>query len=213
MYSGSDCSEFIGRKYNKLTMLSTYMKRLPSGRGRTYAICQCECGNIYEGRLYQIKNGTRMSCGCMYRRHGDIKIYNSTFTSYRNMKERCNNPNYIGFHNYGGRGITVCDRWEESFDNFLEDMGERPEGMSLDRIDVNGNYEPSNCRWATNKEQARNKRHSLYIEYNGETALFADLCDKYNIPQTIAYNRIFRYGWTIKKALTTKIKKYKCKHK
>lgn len=90
--------------------------------------------------------------------HALAERNSGTYRSWIGMKVRCYNPRWVGFHHYGGRGITVCDRWRNSFENFLEDMGERPEGKTVDRIDVDGNYEPSNCRWATQSEQLRNRR-------------------------------------------------------
>lgn len=94
--------------------------------------------------------------------------------SWRSMKDRCLNPKHIAFHHYGGRGITVCERWME-FENFLADMGERPDGKTLDRINVSGNYEPGNCRWATNREQALNKRKVGKLEYFTTEQLLAEL--------------------------------------
>lgn len=93
-------------------------------------------------------------------KHGHrSKTRTPTYNSWRKMKERCTNPNHDRYPRYGGRGIKICDRWLHSFQNFLEDMGNRPYGKTLDRIDPNGNYEPSNCRWATIKQQARNKAY------------------------------------------------------
>lgn len=90
------------------------------------------------------------------KRHSKVS---STYRSWSHMKSRCLNPNIDNFQNYGGRGIKVCERWMESFDNFLQDMGERPDGMTLDRLNTNENYEPSNCKWSTDAEQRRNKRN------------------------------------------------------
>ena len=91
-----------------------------------------------------------------------------TYQCYQDMKQRCNNKNSQQYKNYGGRGISVCDRWLESFDNFISDMGEKPEGMSIERINVNGNYEPKNCKWASKLEQANNRRTTRKIQFNGE---------------------------------------------
>lgn len=103
-----------------------------------------------------------------------------TYRTWHGMKQRCSDPKFIGFHNYGGRGIQVCERWQ-SFDEFLADMGPRPEGMSIDRIDSNGNYEPSNCRWATTSQQARNSRKKRLIEIDGVTYHVAELAERYGI--------------------------------
>jgi hypothetical protein len=123
-------------------------------------ICQCECGNekIVLGK--SLKNGNVQSCGCMRSYHG--KTHTSEYKIWKSIHQRCNNTKANGFDKYGGRGIKVCERWSKSFNNFLEDMGERPSiTHSIDRIDVNGNYEPSNCRWATPAQQSRNIRPSI----------------------------------------------------
>lgn len=122
------------------------------------------------------------------------------------MKGRCYNPNNDSFHLYGGRGIIICERWLLSFDNFIEDMGKCPNDKnSIDRIDVNGNYEPSNCRWANDYEQCNNKRTNHFIEYNGERMTLSQWSKKLGINEKTLFNRVKR-GWTIQRCLDPKLK-------
>ncbi len=175
----------IGQKYNKLTIIKMagviIKPRNDKDRQKQYreyktVICECECGNITEPkRLDRVKVGKPKSCGCLIggyprptnenkgQRQDSSRVgktrkkYSYTYNSFKCMRDRCINPNNNRYYDYGGRGIKVCERWKW-FSNFLEDMGERPEGRTLDRVDVNGNYEPSNCRWSTPKEQRNNQR-------------------------------------------------------
>lgn len=127
-------------------------------------VCQCDCGKQVTVRSQSLRKGETTSCGCARAErmraekttHGLYKT--PTYNSWRSMLARCSDSTHRNFKDYGGRGITVCSRWRESFENFLADMGERPPDKSLDRIDTNGHYEPGNCRWATRTEQNRNKR-------------------------------------------------------
>ena len=112
-----------------------------------------------------------------------------TYKSWVAMKSRCNPENKDIYPVYAGRGIEVCERWKNSFENFLEDMGERPEGMTIDRIDSSKGYFPGNCRWADNKTQADNRETTIWIEINGEEMVLSDVSKKYGIPQTTIYRR------------------------
>lgn len=154
-----------------------------------------------------------------WRRHGDpnkifrkestekdtlVKRYHYEYKSYCSMMTRCYNKQYPQYKDYGGRGITVCLRWMGScgFMHFLKDLGPREKGMTLDRINVNGNYEPDNCRWATRKEQSANRRKTIRWDYNGVVKTLSEWSALVGIPATTLYVRWHQYKWTIEETLT-----------
>lgn len=145
-------------------------------------MCKCECGKICYVKTIHLTSNRTKSCGCYSKeiktKHGLSKIGETRklgYNSWDNMIRRCVNINDDRYHDYGGRGITVCNKWKNSFSDFILDMGDRPSPKhSIDRIDVNGNYEPDNCRWATQDQQSRNTRRNRWIEYNGEKKILAD---------------------------------------
>ena len=133
--------------------------------------------------------------------HRREKATSPTWLSWRAMVERCTNPGAADYPRYGGRGIRVCDRWRD-FTAFLADMGERPRGTTLDRRDVNGHYERGNCRWATAKEQGRNKRGSLLLTFDGRTQCLSAWAEETGLDRTTLRYRL-KKGWPIERALTT----------
>lgn len=154
-----------GVRYGKLTVL----KRVGSRNKSVEWLCVCDCGKEVIKLSAHLKGDCSCGCGRVKHGHTEIDYKSRTYNSWDSMKQRCLRPSYHGYHRYGGRGITICDRWLNSFENFLDDMGERPEGKTLDRINVNGNYCKENCRWATPKEQQNNRRiNNLYkVEKHG----------------------------------------------
>lgn len=151
----------VGSYFNSLFVESGPYKN----KKNSYYICLCACGNKTTAKPIQPINKTKKSCGCYRKKYMSLKMKThglsntKEFTAWSSMKDRCYLKTTKSYKNYGGRGITVCDRWINSFENFFQDLGMAPTGKhSLDRINVNGNYEPENCRWATWSEQAKNKR-------------------------------------------------------
>lgn len=162
--------------------------------------CECDCGEKCRVSSNSLSSGNTTSCGCRKRAvigersmtHGESK--SPEYRSWCAMKARCLTPTDRAFSDYGGRGITVCERWAESFEKFLEDMGCRPSAShTIDRIDNNGNYEPGNCRWATKKQQARNRRSSKLITIDGETLSLAEWSERSGVAYA-TINRRLRVG-------------------
>ena len=173
--------------------------------------CACKCGATVNVRSGSLQSGNTTSCGCTHReqvkrqftKHGASRT--PEHCVWVLMRDRCNNRNNSKFAYYGGRGIVVCPRWND-FATFLADMGSRPTPMhTLDRIDPNGNYSPENCRWATRKEQARNRGITKRYERNGETKSLGEWAELVGKPYMVVYKRLWR-GWTLEDALTKPLK-------
>lgn len=171
-------------------------------------LCQCECGAEVVVRGAFLRSGKTKSCGCykrermkagLGRKHG--MEGSRTYTSWAAMLGRCRNPNDPSYGHYGARGITVCERWEH-FSNFLTDMGERPSGTTIDRIDSTGGYGPGNCRWATAKEQQNNISSNRRVCYEGSTYTLRQLSDLTGVSYELLRTRIGR-GWDVVRAVTT----------
>lgn len=178
-----------GRKFGRLTVVQYSYKR----NKIYYYKCVCDCGKeCVKSRGYLIYESSSIhkSCGCWRKeeqRKYRLKTYDfrkgtPTHNSWSAMRQRCNDPQNRAYANYGGRGIKVCDRWQ-NFENFLADMGKKPSPKhSIDRINVNGDYCPENCRWATIDEQANNKRNCIMVTHNGKTQNFKQWCEELNLP-------------------------------
>lgn len=196
----------FGKRFGRLVVIGF---KSDAGRDKFRAICKCDCGHVKNVDVYSLLRKDTRSCGCLNaellskRRkiHGASKTY--TYNSWYNMIYRCASHKCRDYHNYGGRGIKVCERWLD-FKNFLADMGPRPPKRTIDRIDPNGNYCPENCQWADSQQQARSKRTNRFYELNGEKKILADWAAEFNITFDTLSHRI-RKGKTIQEAISGSI--------
>jgi hypothetical protein len=191
-------ARILRKTFGRLTVLSRHRV---DKRGQHWWNCQCDCGSSCVARTDHLTGGRVVSCGCHASertsarnfRHG-LK-WTPEYKIWDGIIERCCNPNSHSYARYGGRGIQICDEWRGDFTKFLADMGERPSPKhSIDRIDNDGNYEPDNCRWATTTEQARNKRNTLRIEFEGEFLTVAEWCAKLGVTEATVRLRVRRGG-------------------
>jgi hypothetical protein len=178
-------------------------------------LCRCDCGTVRYVLAQDLKNGKSTNCGCVRERawraaakaavtkHG---MTNSTeFRIWTDMRRRCHDPRRPDYHRYGGRGITVCDEWRESFEAFYRDMGPRPPGRTLDRLHNDQGYNKQNCIWATKKRQDRNRRTNRIVEVDGIRMTLADAAERYGIHYPTLLGRLGARGWPLMKALTTPV--------
>ena len=177
-----------------------------------YRVCRCQCGATKRVRIDHLKSGATISCGCIGRTNAANAIrthgmsHTRTFKIWIGMLDRCKNDRQ---GHWGKRGIIVCDQWRDSFQQFFNDLGHPPTNShSIDRIDVNGNYEPSNCRWATRKEQARNTTQNTVLELNGVRATIAEWSEKTGIKPATICQRLAQ-GQTTTIALTATVRPWR----
>lgn len=194
----------VGARFGSLTVL-----QLSTSPGRRAWLCRCDCGVQKRVEASRLLSGHIVSCGCAGKlvraaacRAVVVKHGRSTdlqYVAWQLMHDRCSNPKNESYPRYGGRGIRVCDRWKD-YALFLTDMGDRPPGLTLDRKDNDGDYEPQNCRWATRTEQARNKSTNHRITVRGQTKILAEWAELSGIPRERIANRL-RHGWSPERAI------------
>jgi hypothetical protein len=208
--------DITGKVYGRLTVkgFSHVQKLAPRSSARIWE-CECECGNTVYARTGSLTNGNNKSCGCyktdlltefsISHGHASRGSATRTYNIWCSMKSRCSTESGPDYHLYGARGIFVCDEWKTSFENFLRDMGEVPEGKSIDRIDNDKGYCKENCRWATATEQANNRRNNRRIEFEGETKTLTQWVTELDLPYDAVRARL-NSGYSIERALSEPIK-------
>lgn len=202
---GRKIQDLTGQRFGKLIAL----REDGRNNGNVLWCCKCDCGNYHSTRASNLKRGRTKTCGgCLADTHSRHPLYKT----WKEMRQRCKNKNSKVYKHYGGRGITICNRWHD-FNNFRDDMASTyKKGLSIDRIDNNGNYEPSNCRWSTPKEQARNKRNNIYVRYKGQHRLLIELSEICCVNFNVLKGRI-DLGWDIEKTLNTPVRPKKPRKK
>lgn len=208
-------NNLIGKRFGRLIVI----KRVNNDKWKKsqwLCLCDCKRKKIITGN--SLNQQLTKSCGCLRREitikrstkhgHNNRNKISKTYHIWHQMKQRCMNPNNLDYSNYGGRGIKICKRWIK-FENFLKDMSEVPEGYQIDRINNNNGYYKNNCRWATPKQQARNRNNNNLKTLNGKTQCLAAWAEECNISFNTLRARLYRYGWSIEKALTTKVRRNK----
>lgn len=204
--------DLTNKRFGRLLVIERSQNRIMgNGDSRRAWLCKCECGNEIVATTQDLRKGDVRSCGCLKRdldikrvtTHGDHSSH--LHNVWCAMRRRCRNRNNKDFSHYGGRGIQVCAEWDSNFLCFKEWALSNgyAEGLTIDRIDVDGNYKPENCRWISMKEQSNNRSNSRYITHNGETHTIQEWSEILDIPYTTLYMR-FRNGWSADKALNKK---------
>ena len=201
--------DLSGQRFGRLTALHKVEET-----NNKYYYCRCDCGNVVTVLRTSLTSGNTKSCGCLHReqlsernyKHGERNT--RLYKTWISMKQRCS-VHRDKYKQWEGRGIKVCDEWRESFTVFKDwaEANGYKEDLTIDRIDVNGNYEPSNCRWITKQEQQFNKTNTRYFEYKGQKKCLAEWAEIFEMNKPTLYNRIYNLGWSIEKALETEIKK------
>lgn len=188
----------IGTRFGRLTVVSVVQHKWPS---RSKAVCKCDCGNQSTPYLKRLLRGTTKSCGCLRKKPSGIK---DARKSYWSMRQRCLCPYHPSFKYYGGRGITICQRWLDGSDFFLEDMGPRPPGTTLDRKNPTLGYYAANCQWIPKHLQPRNRRNVHRILYQGKYRSLTELADLVGKKRLTLLYRL-RHGWTLEEAISQKV--------
>ena len=197
-----------GQRFGRLVALEVI------GRQARAAVwkCRCDCGTYTNVVAASLKRAHTSSCGCLHREksaavntvHGDWG--SGSYQSWHGMMQRCTNPNNKKYSRYGGRGITVCDRWKD-YSAFLEDMGPRPEKLTIERLDNSKGYSKSNCKWATKAEQNRNHCRNRLLTYQGRSMIAPDWAKELGLPMSCISGRLKR-GWSVDKALSLPLNSY-----
>jgi hypothetical protein len=202
--------DYTGRRYGNLVVLQRGSR---NEKRKLYSwICKCDCGNIKEIIGADLRNGNTLSCGCLSSRtseHNATKTHGLSksliYNVYRSMLDRCNNESTKSYKDYGARGISVCNEWL-TFEGFYSDMGESyKQGLTIERINYDGNYCKDNCIWIPKRDQGLNKRNNKMVTYNGELVALVKICREKNLNCKTIKHRLNR-GWDIEKALSTPIK-------
>lgn len=196
--------ESLGKRFGRLIVMQVLGV---SSDHRMRVFCICDCGTEKVIKLNSLRTNETKSCGCLRREmatqgsvtHGQHGT--PEYQSWRGMLDRCRNKNHTSFANYGGRGISVCPEWSNSFESFLSSMGNRPTGTTLDRIHNDGNYEPGNCQWASNEKQAMNTRRAKLLVFNGEIKTISQWSRDSGIQRRTIGMRL-KHGWSIERTLT-----------
>lgn len=202
----------VGSRFGRLVVIGSYNKN--DSRHKFYK-CLCDCGNIRIVQDSHLKTGNTKSCGC-YRKEDASKKFtkhnksaDKLYGVWQTMKQRCYNKNNKSYNNYGGRGIIVYSEWKNEFMNFYNWAINNgyDSGLTLDRINVNGNYEPNNCRWVNQLNQQNNRRNNRFITYLGETKTLCQWSRVLNIPSFTLRKRLYDLNWSIEKAFNTPVRK------
>jgi lambda repressor-like predicted transcriptional regulator len=207
--------DLTGIRFGRWLVLGEGEYKYVGNQKRLHWKCQCDCGTIREVVSGRLCRGASKSCGCLAleilksgifsKKHGmwNTRIWNI----WKGMHNRCKRTYLNGYHNYGGRGIKVCDRWKK-FENFLADMGDTYEdGLTIDRKDNDGNYEHGNCHWITHRQQQRNRRNNHNLTFEGKTQCITAWAEEIGIKASTLISRIDEHDWSTEKALTAPLKK------